>query len=506
MLHKTLLCSVCAAAFIALTACGGSSGGNGGAVAVVPPPPTNSAPTANVTVDKAAVEEGQPFTLDGSGSSDAEGDSLTYTWTQISGPALDGSFESNVSINLTAPEVTETGPATFQLQVSDGNLSDSTRIDVNFTNISQTPKAAVELAETSVISAGQNVRFVLTAGDEFRDFAEVGADGEVDFFQVSNVDTDIPIRQTGSDTTVTISPEASFFEGFGTVRVVDFPFLAADEAANKVDVVKRPNFNADALYQSGGQFSIDAPCAIEPVNANQLVVGQRGMGLKLVTLQYENVDQFGDGEVVGAMIEQSFSDGEAYCGFGSNYSRNLLAVDTVGMSVSLFDILDEPDPSNEKRLSFSQTISLDLPVGVENLEIVGTYDTGQGVLILVTDGQHEGSHHLIYVIIEDEAILAEGVLQKRYSWSKGVPSSLELTDLVPGNRGEGVVITSSTSPEAIVFERPNGSFADLAGPQYLEIGLGAKDIVTAKALREDNDFGLLVTYPEKGEIRVLRPR
>jgi len=298
ILHKTLFYSVCAAAFISLSACGGGSGGNSGSVAVVPPPPppppTNSAPTANVTVDKAALDEGQTFTLDGTGSSDAEGDSLTYSWTQISGPAIDGTFGTTDTLELTVPELTETATATFQLEVSDGNSSDTANIDISFENIFQSPRANFELVEESTIATADGPRFVIRLGAEVRTFAEVNADEGLDFLQVDNIDTQVPVRKSGSDTTIQISPNARFHGGFGFVRVSDFPFLASDETLNKVDVVKQPNFNADALYQSGGQFSIDAPCAIEPVNSDQLVVGQRSMGLKLVNLQYENVDQFGE--------------------------------------------------------------------------------------------------------------------------------------------------------------------------------------------------------------------
>ena len=87
---------------------------------------------------------------------------------------------------------------------------------------------------------------------------------------------------------------------------------------------------------------------------------------------------------------------------------------------------------------------------------------------------------------------------------KGIPTDMEFSSLFSDGT-QGVVIASSSSPEAIVFARPNGDFADLTGPQYLEIGLGAKDIVTARTLPRD-DIGLLVTFPEQDEIRFLSPR
>ena len=511
MLHKALFYSVCTVAFISLTACGGGSGSSGGAVAVVPPPPpppVNSAPVARITVDKASVEEGQSFTLDATGSSDPDGDDLTSVLTQLSGPSPipGGSFSGVTTLTQTAPEVIETQVATFQLEVSDGTLSDTATIEVSFANISQSPKSGFELVNASTIATSPGVRFVRKFGDQSRDFAEEILEGRLSFLSVDNGAQGIPIENTDIRSRAPASPNAIFHEISGSIRLKDSPFIAVEEEAGTVEFIKVAVEDGELTdFESAGSFNIESPCAAETPFQDRVIVGQRASGLSLMELQYRFVDEFSQADVVnGATVEQEFTGGESYCGFGYNFSNNLLAVDTAGMSVSLFDINDDPQ-GDETRLTFNQKVTLDLPTGVDNLEIVDTVNTGQGVLILLTDGQHDGSHHLIYVVIDDEAIFAEGVLQTRYSWPKGVPSSLEVTDLVPGNRGNGVVIASSTSPEAIMFARPTGSFAELDGPQYLEIGLGAGDIVAAAELDGD-DSGLLVTFPEKGEIRFLSPR
>jgi hypothetical protein len=88
----------------------------------------NSAPVARigaVTVQLA----GQTVTLDGSGSSDPDGDSLTYLWSQTQGEPVSLGDTSSRTLSFVAPEVTQPTSFTFELTVTDGDLSDTASIE-----------------------------------------------------------------------------------------------------------------------------------------------------------------------------------------------------------------------------------------------------------------------------------------------------------------------------------------------------------------------------------------
>ncbi|MCA8975883.1 MAG: hypothetical protein KDC98_14270, partial [Planctomycetes bacterium] len=65
--------------------------------------------------------------LDATGSSDIDGDTLTYSWTQVAGPSVTLSDPTAVQPTFTTPTVTELTQLQFSLEVSDGT---TTHVDV----------------------------------------------------------------------------------------------------------------------------------------------------------------------------------------------------------------------------------------------------------------------------------------------------------------------------------------------------------------------------------------
>src|SRR5438046_1348119 len=71
------------------------------------PTSSNNPPTASAGGDQ-VVNAGASVTLDGSASSDPEGDALAFTWTQIAGPPVVLSSASDTTIMFAAPPTSTT--------------------------------------------------------------------------------------------------------------------------------------------------------------------------------------------------------------------------------------------------------------------------------------------------------------------------------------------------------------------------------------------------------------
>jgi subtilisin family serine protease len=84
---------------------------------------TNTPPTASAGGDK-TVNTNASFTLDASASSDPENSPLTYTWSQIGGPAVTINNKNSAIASVTAPASATT--LTFRVTVTDAQGGSST--------------------------------------------------------------------------------------------------------------------------------------------------------------------------------------------------------------------------------------------------------------------------------------------------------------------------------------------------------------------------------------------
>lgn len=91
----------------------------------------NQAPVASAGPDRAVVER-TTVTLDGTGSADPDGDALTFSWSQTSGPASSLSGAGTATATFVAPPVPAATSLVFRLTVSDraADATDSVTITV----------------------------------------------------------------------------------------------------------------------------------------------------------------------------------------------------------------------------------------------------------------------------------------------------------------------------------------------------------------------------------------
>lgn len=97
------------------------------------------------------VDEGSSVTVDASGSSDPDGDTLTYTWDLNN----DGTYETQSEIAIFSPQ---DGPATLTvgLQVSDGKgISDADTVTIKVNNVAPT----VDAGSDQTINEGNTASF-----------------------------------------------------------------------------------------------------------------------------------------------------------------------------------------------------------------------------------------------------------------------------------------------------------------------------------------------------------
>ena len=101
------------------------------------PVPANHAPVAQIAGPIGAVEAGAQVSLSAEGSTDEDGNKLTYTWRSQDGQTVTGDDKAVVTFN--APEAATAQQYEISLTVSDGELSSTTTYLLNVKAKAATP-------------------------------------------------------------------------------------------------------------------------------------------------------------------------------------------------------------------------------------------------------------------------------------------------------------------------------------------------------------------------------
>ncbi|TKF36050.1 glycosyl hydrolase family 18 protein [Enterovibrio norvegicus] len=138
------------------------------------PPPTNKAPVAKAGAD-VVVEAAGAVALDGSNSSDADGQVVSYSWAQTSGPSVSLTNASASVASADIPSVTVDTQFVFTLTVTDNKGATASDV-VTVTAKKQGGTDPVNTAPVAVVSAPG----VVKAGDVVLVDASASTDAEND--------------------------------------------------------------------------------------------------------------------------------------------------------------------------------------------------------------------------------------------------------------------------------------------------------------------------------------
>ncbi len=115
----------------------------------------NEPPVADAG-DDLQVDEGAEATLDGSGSSDPNGQDLVFGWTQVDGPPVELQGAATANPTFTAPAVTQDTEISFELTVSDGQDEATDTVVVTVRNTVNEPPVA-DAGPDLVVAPGDTV-------------------------------------------------------------------------------------------------------------------------------------------------------------------------------------------------------------------------------------------------------------------------------------------------------------------------------------------------------------
>jgi chitinase len=214
-----------------------------------------------------ANEGGDNVTLDGTGSSDPDGDPLSYTWTQISGPAVTLSYGANDPGHsmpmFTTPWVSADTPLKFKLVVSDGFDGTSTAyVTVTVINWHSPPNVANARADVPILWPPDHkmlpvqILGVIMPSDDKITIDKVTQDEPTNGLGDGDTPIDAIIRHNAApdNDDVNVRAERS---GKGDGRVYKVYFTVADPeqtAESSVQVIVPKSKKTDGAIDSGGTY------------------------------------------------------------------------------------------------------------------------------------------------------------------------------------------------------------------------------------------------------------
>ena len=426
--------------------------------------------------------------------------------------------------------MTQDETATFQLTVSDGTNTATQSIDVVFTNIAQTPVFPVTF--------GTPIDAIFE--DKPRDIFDIGKTSSeiyLSFAETQSSAVSLKEIDTRTADEITLSTSTYFPNSFE--QPVSFhadrltTMSSRTNGSDQIDIVeesenKVTTSNVSFSNGTNTEMNVEAPCAVARLGypivnnsnffGNGLLIGQRNAGLTIAAGYEELISLPSNAESFCALgaLPRSIT-GEVF----NERLRDpdIMAVDTDSHMISLYSS-SATTSQDDTNYTLNEKVSVQLDTEEELDFITSTtikIDDGEdaGLILVYSNNEHAGVHRIVFAGIDAN----REIYQETYQWDLGVPSDVAFgsADSPFGTTDDRflpyeVVVLSSTSPQAIVFQGSNtsnflfpepgvnipDSILPITGTSFIEVGLGTESINNIK--NAFGNFGLFITYPEKKKL------
>ena len=501
-----------------LAACGGGGGGGSSAPA---PQSNNRAPTVVIAIAD-AVNEGETFEIDASGSTDPDaGDTLTFTISQTAGSTAVQNTISTGLFEFTANRVPSDETLTFQVSVSDGTATSSRSVSIDVRDVPAEPRFRMIFDPASDLS-------VDLGGETFEPNAiySLQLSGESQFgVMIERPDPNGVLRDvllflepTGATYAVR---QSSFFELFVSMYdflVIDDIFGSVDDdfaivLADTGEVIlfgRNPSPSRGGRIDNFSNQSVSDPCTIAfsdiypTSNGIDMVVGKRSGGVEFFRNEID--------EDIGVFIGRGTYTSERDLQFGSEVcivfesqppvSSGRAQPDLIAIDTQSGEIATIINGGSSLSIASGQDGALDIQAGQQLVawEPFQERDaSGLQAVALYSDGEYSGNHS---VLIVSRTIQGEIIVESK-TWQEGAPVDLAIGDANEDGDVD-IVIVSEQNGDAVVFAQSGmqanavPQFADAA---FFETGIGASGIAALPQGALAGDF--YVTFRDSRLIRTF---